>query len=220
MSKEFAVNIDTVPSWFEMPCIACDITGGESRAKSVVKASSGLGLGTCDDHTDVTYQVMRSLRTYDLAGLRTSFVTAGLTAEPHPGQQLADAYRAARHAAAAGGPTEGDMLRAALATFGIPSFYGKDRGVSCVLVAVDRTADEDDAHTGARVLLHSGEHAMRPARQHDKPWAASLYAADGEYINELFAVRPGLPLDEECATAALSLASWLTANAHRYPRAL
>lgn len=59
---------------------------------------------------------------------------------------------------------------------------------------------------------------MRPADQHHEPWAASLYAADGEYINELFVARPGLPLAEECAHTALSLACWLVANAHRYPR--
>lgn len=219
MTIEFAVTVDRAPSWFAMPCIACQIDGSGGQAEMVINASSGLGLAACDDHTDVTYQVMRRLRSYDLAGLRTSFVSAGLTAgQAVTGNELGALFRAAREAAATGGPTEGDMLRAALTAFGIPSFLAEDRGVSYVLVAVDRTADEDAAHTQPRVLLHSGEDAARPADQHDEPWTASLYAADGEYINELFTARPGLPLTDECATTALSLACWLTANANRTTR--
>jgi hypothetical protein len=220
MTVKFSVSVRELPSWFQMPCIACEITGQDGRAIRVVNATSGLGLAACLDHTEVTQQVMRVLRSYELVGLRASFVTAGLTAEPHPSQRLAAAYREAQNAAAAAGPTEGDKLRAALATFGIPSFLADDRGASYVLVAVDRAADEGQAHTGPRVFLHSGEDAMRPAAQHTQPWTASLYAADGSYLDEPFVAETGLPLDEECAQAALALACWLIANAHRYPRAL
>lgn len=218
MTVTFAVHVCKVPGWFRMPCIACEITGQDGRATCVVKATSGLGLAACPDHTDVTRQVMCRLRSYELAGLRASFVTAGLTAEPYASQTLTAAYRTARDAAANAGPTEGDKLRAALATFGIPSFFVDDRGVTYVLVAVDRAADEEEAHCGPRVSLHSGEDAMRPADQHTQPWTASLYAADGSYLDEPFVAEPGLPLDEECATAALSMACWLAAHAHRYPR--
>ncbi|MDQ0961987.1 MULTISPECIES: hypothetical protein [unclassified Streptomyces] len=218
MTLTFAVRACKVPDWFQMPCIACEITGDDGRAVCVVTATSGLGLAACPDHTDVTQQVLRTLRSYELAGLRTSFVTAGLTAEPHPSQTLTAAYRKARDAAAKAGPTEGDKLRAALTAFGIPSFFADDRGVTYVLVAIDRTANEEEAHTGPRVFLHSGEDAMRPADQHTQPWTASLYAADGSYIDEPFVAEHGLPLDEECATAALTMACWLTAHAHRYPR--
>ncbi|MEU2264990.1 hypothetical protein ABZ568_00750 [Streptomyces olindensis] len=214
----FATSTSTIPPWFRMPCIGCEILGRKGEAMGVVTATSGLGLASCLSHLDMTTQVMRTLTSYDLAGLRAAFIAAGLTTGQVAGNVLITMFQAAKDAAATGGPTEGGMLRAALAAYGIPSFYAEDGGVSYVLVAVDRTDDEGAAHTGPRVLLHSGEDAGRPADQHDEPWAASLYAADGEYINELFTARPGLPLAEECATTALSLACWLVANAHRYPR--
>ncbi|MFE3033040.1 hypothetical protein ACFXKY_15520 [Streptomyces canus] len=218
MPITFATRVDTVPSWFQMPCVACEILRQEGEAVSLVSATSGLGLASCTPHLETTEQVLSRLTSYDLAGLRASFVSAGLTTGQAATGKLGALLQAATDAAASGGPTEGDMLRAALGAFGIPSFYAEDGGVSYVLVAVDRTADEGDAHTGPKVFLHSGEDAMRPADQHDEPWTASLYAADGAYIDELFSARPGFPLAEECAHAALSLACWLVANAHRYPR--
>ncbi|MFI9418039.1 hypothetical protein [Streptomyces werraensis] len=113
---------------------------------------------------------------------------------------------------------EGGKLVVALAEFGIPAFLHEDRGVSCVLVAVDRSADENAAHTGPRVLIASGEHAQRPAGEHDEPWAGHLYDADGDYVDEVFEAPSGLDLPAECAEAALRLAMWLDANAERYPR--
>ncbi|MER6632239.1 hypothetical protein ABT301_29165 [Streptomyces sp. NPDC000987] len=82
MSIEFATRVDPLPSFFTMPCIACGITGGDSQASSTVTATSGLGLGSCADHTEVTVRVLRRLRNYELAGLRASFVTAGIAPEP------------------------------------------------------------------------------------------------------------------------------------------
>lgn len=82
MTVNFSVRMCKVPSWFQMPCIACEITGQDGRAICVVNATSGLGLAACPDHTEVTQHVMRVLRSYELAGLRASFVTAGITPEP------------------------------------------------------------------------------------------------------------------------------------------
>ncbi|MGW3445641.1 hypothetical protein [Streptomyces sp. NPDC001076] len=214
----FTTRVHGFPSWFSMPCVACEILGRKGEAFTSVEATSGLGLATCEPHLKVTEQVMTKLRDYDLAGLRAAFISAGLTTEQGAKDALTRLFETATDAAAACGPVEGDMLCGALARFEIPAFLAEDRGISYVLVAVDRTTDEVDAHTGPRILLHSGEHAMRPADQHDEPWTASLYAADGEYVDELFTARPDLPLAEECANAALNLACWLTASAHRYPR--
>ncbi|MYS77881.1 hypothetical protein GTY88_46790, partial [Streptomyces sp. SID5926] len=66
--------------------------------------------------------------------------------------------------------------------------------VSCVLVAVDRSADEGEAHTGPRVLISSGEHAMRAAGEHDEPWAGHLYDSDGGHVAEVFESPSGLGL--------------------------
>jgi hypothetical protein len=162
---------------------------------------------------------MTRLRDYDLTGLRAAFITAGLAAGPDAtGTELGAMYREAAQAAADGGPTEGDKLRAALAAFGLPSFHAEDGGVSYVLVAVDRADTEAAAHTGTKVLLHSGEDAARPADQHDEPWTASLYAGDGTYLDELFSAAAGLPLAQECAATALSLACWIAVNADRFTR--
>ncbi|GGQ49813.1 hypothetical protein GCM10010250_21730 [Streptomyces althioticus] len=114
---------------------------------------------------------------------------------------------------------EGGKLVVALAEFGIPAFLHEDRGVSCVLVAVDRSADENAAHTGPRVLISSGEHALRAAGEHDEPWAGHLYDADGGYVEDVFEAPSGLDLPTECAEAAVRLAAWLDANADRHPRA-
>ncbi|MGW4731795.1 hypothetical protein ACWEQC_21975 [Streptomyces shenzhenensis] len=82
MTIEFATRVDQLPSFFQMPCIACEITGDDGQATGVVSATSGLGLGSCTDHIEVTARVLRRLHNYELAGLRASFVTAGITPEP------------------------------------------------------------------------------------------------------------------------------------------
>ncbi|MET9083688.1 hypothetical protein ABZX77_17635 [Streptomyces sp. NPDC004237] len=79
MPAEFATRVDELPSFFQMPCIACEITGQYGLASSVVSATSGLGLGSCVNHIEVTARVLRN---YELAGLRASFVTAGSIPEP------------------------------------------------------------------------------------------------------------------------------------------
>lgn len=78
MRTMFEVNTAPVPSTFDMPCIACEITGGDSAASNLVVAGSGLGLAACTGHTDVTVQAMATLISYDPAELRTAVMTAGL----------------------------------------------------------------------------------------------------------------------------------------------
>ncbi|MEE1736477.1 hypothetical protein PUR49_08185 [Streptomyces sp. BE147] len=65
-----------------MPCIACGIAGRDGRASGVVTAASGLGLGSCADHAEVTGRVLRTLRSYEQAGLHAPFASVVLTAEP------------------------------------------------------------------------------------------------------------------------------------------
>ncbi|MFF2940219.1 hypothetical protein ACFVSQ_10290 [Streptomyces niveus] len=124
----------------------------------------------------------------------------------------------AKKAAAKAGPTDGEKLIAALGAYYIPAFFAEDSGVSYVLVGVDQTADEGDAHTGPKVFLHSGENADRTPAEHDEPWTAALYGSEGEYLNQLFTAQAGLPIQAECAHAALCLAAWLADHADRYPR--
>ncbi|QNT94895.1 hypothetical protein HEP81_04622 [Streptomyces griseofuscus] len=124
----------------------------------------------------------------------------------------------AEKAAARARTHEGGKLVVALNEFGIPAFLHEDRGVSCALVAVDRSADEGEAHTGPRVLISSGEHAMRAAGEHDEPWAGHLYDSDGGHVAEVFESPSGLSLAAECAEAALRLAIWLDAHADRHLR--
>ncbi|MGY3199768.1 hypothetical protein [Streptomyces sp. TE5632] len=124
----------------------------------------------------------------------------------------------ARRAAARARTHEGGKLIAALAEFGIPAFLAQDRGVTHLLVAVDCTTDEAKAHASPRVLISSGEHATRPADEHDEPWAGYLYDSDGEHTDPVFTAPSGLGLDEECAEAALRLARWLDAHGDRHAR--
>ncbi|MEU1815172.1 hypothetical protein ABZ543_08235 [Streptomyces roseifaciens] len=125
------------------------------------------------------------------------------------------AHKAAIHA----GPTDGAKLIAALAVFRIPAFFTEDRGASAVLVAADGTHDEDEAHAGPRVLLHSGERADLPPERHAQPWTAALYDKGGERVKQLFTAPAGLTLDAECAHAALCLAVWLASHAEDAPPA-
>ncbi|MER6616362.1 hypothetical protein [Streptomyces xantholiticus] len=112
-------------------------------------------------------------------------------------------------AADTAGPTEGDMLRAALAAYGIPSFAASWGGVSYLLVAVDHATDEGDAEAGLRLVISSGEDAARPAEEHDEPWSAQLCAPDDDWVGEVFRAPVGLTTAEESAVTAWALARWL-----------
>ncbi|MGW4007918.1 hypothetical protein [Streptomyces sp. NPDC004763] len=83
MDFTYTTTIDELPSWFAMPCIACEVIGSTGKATALVSASSGLGLASCTGHVEVTERVLRRLHSYEV-GLRTSFVTAGIITEPTP----------------------------------------------------------------------------------------------------------------------------------------
>jgi hypothetical protein len=172
-----------------------------------------------DDDASVTW-ALRTLATIHYSHEQLAKVVAVDNARPcNQGKtpfHLTAQRGYAKKAAAKARTHEGGKLVVALNEFGIPAFLHEDRGVSCVLVAVDRSADENKAHTGPRVLISSGEDAMRAAGKHDEPWAGHLYGADGTYIEAVFEAPSGLDLAEECAEAALRLAVWLDANADAY----
>lgn len=79
--RTYLVITKEVPTWFQMPCIPCQLLGDDTRADVTVEATSGLGLASCTSHQHATQQVMRTLDSYDLTGLRASFVTAGLATQ-------------------------------------------------------------------------------------------------------------------------------------------
>lgn len=82
MTVLFATCVVQLPGSFQVPCIACEITGQDGQARGIVTATSGLALASCADHTEVTARVLGRLCNDELAGLRASFVSAGLTSEP------------------------------------------------------------------------------------------------------------------------------------------
>ncbi|PWI16012.1 hypothetical protein DI272_18950 [Streptomyces sp. Act143] len=176
-----------------------------------------------DDDETVAW-ALRSLAAIHYKRDQLAKVVADDNARPYnqgkPPFHLAAQRGYAKKAAAAAGPHDGDKLVAALAEFGVPAFlYLDDGGISYVLVAVDRSADEDEAHTGSKVYLYSGESAYLDPADHEEPWVAALYSANGEHVDVLFEAPSGLDLAGECAEAALRLTVWLDANAHRHPRA-
>ncbi|MEU1824226.1 hypothetical protein ABZ502_17585 [Streptomyces abikoensis] len=148
--------------------------------------------------------------------------TARLTSTPRPERHPAVITPArysldvALAAVTSAGPSEGDVLRAALTACAIPSYKANDGGTSCVLVPINRTANEGDAHTGVKLLISSGEDAERPAEAHDEPWSAHLYGPENDFIDSVFTAPDFLSLDEESALTAWAVLRWLEANAESY----
>jgi hypothetical protein len=68
LTVRFATDVVQLPGFFQMPCVACEITGQDGQATGVVTATSGLGLASCADHAEVTVRVLGALGTYDWPG--------------------------------------------------------------------------------------------------------------------------------------------------------
>lgn len=104
--------------------------------------------------------------------------------------------------------TEGDALRAALAAYGFPAADDGEGGHTWLVVPVDPCTPAADAYGGLHFRISSGEDADRPASEHDEPWGASLYDANGEYKTTLDAAPEGSTLAEDCAHIARAIAEY------------
>ncbi|MEV0937679.1 hypothetical protein ACIBMX_10660 [Streptomyces phaeochromogenes] len=114
-------------------------------------------------------------------------------------------------------PTEGDVLHAALAAYGLPSYPMSECGITYRVIPLDIAATGEAAHTGPRLFVMSDERATRPIENHDQPWTITLHDADGEEIRTLYRShhRPG-GIAEESADCGTFAASWIRDNAHAY----
>ncbi|MFE0058738.1 hypothetical protein [Streptomyces sp. NPDC059003] len=109
-------------------------------------------------------------------------------------------------------PTEGDVLRSALAAYGLFSHQGGEGGASFVIVPLNGST-EHDVWTSARLLIASGEDAERPLAEHDEPWSVHLYDEGGEYVDEVYVADLSEGIAQESAECAAFIASWLRAYA-------
>lgn len=102
--------------------------------------------------------------------------------------------------------SEGDALRAALAVYGLTAYEGGEGGFTSLAVSLTQEASEEETYEGPHFLISSGEHADRPASQHDAVWGASLYDEQGEYVTTLDGAPVGSTLAEDCARTACAVA--------------
>ncbi|MFS0691883.1 hypothetical protein [Streptomyces nitrosporeus] len=113
-------------------------------------------------------------------------------------------------------PTEGELLRAALAAVGRYAFPGSEGGMTFLIMAARPGApdDENAAYDGLHVLMYAGERADRPASEHREPWSAHLHDAAGDYLTTLVDGAPG---DLDAAADAIRCAREVTDKlAQRY----
>ncbi|MFD0437202.1 hypothetical protein [Streptomyces chartreusis] len=104
--------------------------------------------------------------------------------------------------------SEGDALRAALAVYGFTAYDGGEGGFTSLAVSLTQEASEEETYEGPHFLISSGEHADRPASQHDEVWGASLYDEQGEYVTTLDGAPAGSTLAEDCARIAGAVAEF------------
>ncbi|MCX4573565.1 hypothetical protein OHB41_10300 [Streptomyces sp. NBC_01571] len=220
------------PATLRMRCVRCALEGLDTTAEVLVSATSGHGMAACAPHREVT---LGTFTAADVVELRAVFTLTGMACTGEPlmvvaepdrprppvvpvvAPKLLELQETARDAARRAGPLDGHKLIAALAACGIPAWLAEDSGISYILAALDRTADEGKAHTGPKV--YSGENADLDPADHTDPWTCARYDGTGEFADILFTARTGEGLYAECAHAALCLAAWPDAHGHRYPRA-
>ncbi|WP_086809713.1 hypothetical protein [Streptomyces reticuliscabiei] len=102
--------------------------------------------------------------------------------------------------------SKGDALRAALAVYGFTAYDGGEGEFTSLAVSLTQEASEEETYEGPHFLISSGEHADRPASQHDDVWGASLYDEQGEYVTTLDGAPAGSTLAEDCAHIAGAVA--------------
>lgn len=102
--------------------------------------------------------------------------------------------------------TEGDVLRAALKTYGLPAYDEGESGVSWLVVPLGPNVDEKNSDRGLHYRVASGgEHADRPASQHGAQWTAGLY--DGfHFVNDLPMAPGAYDFPQDCAFTARGIA--------------
>lgn len=76
-----AVELNSVPAWFAMPCVRCLLVGEQGHALTLVCAANGRGLATCDEHRDATVRVVPRITEDDDEHLKGLF---GLLPAPAP----------------------------------------------------------------------------------------------------------------------------------------
>ncbi|MFI9052481.1 hypothetical protein [Streptomyces sp. NPDC053427] len=104
--------------------------------------------------------------------------------------------------------TEGDVLRAALESYGFPAYDDSEGGFTWLAVPLDPSTGEDDVYRGAHLRISAGEQADRVASLHDEVWGASVYDADGDYVTTLDGAPAGSSLAEDSAFCASLVAAY------------
>jgi hypothetical protein len=107
--------------------------------------------------------------------------------------------------------TEGDLLIAELTRRGRHAYLGGDRGATFLITTADPDApdDEESAYTTAHFLMYAGEHADRPAAEHNEPWSAHLHDAEGNYVDTLFEGSGTLDAETDAALFATQVCDWI-----------
>lgn len=106
--------------------------------------------------------------------------------------------------------TEADVMSAALRAHGYPAYPYEEGGITALAVPLNPTVCDDDVQDHPHVLIASGERADRPVAEHDEPWSASLFEADHEFVDTLFAGDPAHSIREDarrCAAAIVDYAA-------------
>ncbi|WP_327359737.1 hypothetical protein [Streptomyces sp. NBC_01304] len=111
--------------------------------------------------------------------------------------------------------TEGDVMSAALASHGFPSFLNEEGGIVYLAVPVDPETKDAEILLHPHIKIASGEDADRRVDEHDAPWVASLYGADLEFVDTIYGGDETLGIEDDsraCAEAVVTHAAWWRAG--------
>ncbi|MCX4784125.1 hypothetical protein [Streptomyces sp. NBC_01264] len=101
--------------------------------------------------------------------------------------------------------TEADVMSAALRLHGYPARLHGDGGTTFFAVPLDPETPADDVFLHAHFLIASGERADRPVTEHDEPWSAALYEGGREYVDVIYAGKPGLSIEKDAEACVLAV---------------